>query len=272
MEVRQERVHAPEGEARRDEEVRAALERPAAGERLEHARRRRAHGEDPVGRLDPPPGRLLDPVALAVDRVLLDRLGRERPERVEADVQRDRLVVEAREELGCEVEPRGRRRGRAGIARVDRLVALRVGRRLVHVRRQRQLPVGLAGELHDPPPPPSGSTSSTEEAEPRPRSRSPARSRREGRASASQTLVPESLDEEHLDRAARLPAKREARGDDARVVDDRQVPRELLGQLGERPLPDVAGAAVVDEQPRRVAPLRRPLGDQLGRQRVVEVS
>ena len=215
---------------------------------------------------------LLDAVALAVDRVLLDGLGRERPERVEADVQRDRLVVEAREELGCEVEPRGGRRGGAGIARVDRLVALRVGRRLVHVRRQRQVPVGLAGELHDPPPRAErldelDRRGRAATAEPLARAQ-PTRGTRE----CLPALVLESLDEEQLDRTARLAAKREARGDDARVVDDRQVPRELLGQLGERPLPDVAGAAVVDEQPRRVAPLRRPLCDQLGRQRVVEVS
>ena len=81
---------------------------------------------------------------------------------------------------------------------------------------------------------------------------------------------------QYLPEAWEIPARSfrpaEARGDDTRVVDDRQVPRELLGQLRERPLPDVAGAAVVDEQPRRVAPFRRPLSDQLGRQRVVEVS
>ncbi len=187
-------------------------------------------------------------------------------------MQRDRLVVEAREELGCEVEPGGGRRGGAGIACIDRLVALRVGRRLVHVRRQRQVPVGLAGELHDPAPRAErldelDRRGRVATAQPLARAQ-PSR----GPSECLPALVSESLDEEQLDRAARLPAKRESRGDDARVVDDRQVARELLAELGERPLPDVAGAAVVDEQPRRVAPLRRPLGDQLGRQRVVEVS
>ena len=55
----------------------------------------------------------LDRVALAVELVLLERLDRERPEGVEADVEGDALHVEPREQLGREVEPGGRRRRRA---------------------------------------------------------------------------------------------------------------------------------------------------------------
>ena len=71
--------------------------------------------------------------------VLLERLGRERAERVEADVQRHALDVEPREQLGREVQPGGRRRGRARLVRVDGLVARRVGERLGDVGRQRRL-------------------------------------------------------------------------------------------------------------------------------------
>ena len=62
------------------------------------------------------------------------------------DVQRDALDVEPREQLRREVQPRGRRRGRAGSSRVDRLVALGIRERLRDVRRQRRLARGLAVE------------------------------------------------------------------------------------------------------------------------------
>ena len=67
-----------------------------------------------VGGLDPVPGLGLHLVALAVERVLLDAVDRERPERVEADVERHALDVELREQLGREVQARGRRGRRAG--------------------------------------------------------------------------------------------------------------------------------------------------------------
>ena len=62
--------------------------------------------------------------------VLGHRLCRERAERVEPDVQRHPLDVEAVEKLAREVETRGRGGGRALLARVDRLVALRISERL----------------------------------------------------------------------------------------------------------------------------------------------
>ena len=47
---------------------------------------------------------------------------------------------------------------------------------------------------------------------------------------------------------------------------------QLVRQLGERAVADRTGRAVVDEQPRRVAPLGRMLRDQLRRQLVVELG
>ena len=150
-----------------------------------------------------------------------------------------RLVLEPGEELGREVEPGGRRRGGAGIARIHRLVALAVGRRLAHVRRQRQRPVGLPGEPHHPAP----RAEWLDELDGRSRATTsellagaqPSR----GPGERLPALVPEAFDEQHLDLAARLAAELEPGGDDARVVDDRQVPIELPRQLCERPLPDV---------------------------------
>ena len=74
----------------------------------------------------------------------LDDLLLQRPERVEPDVERHALDVELREELRREVQPGGRRGGRAALARIDRLVALRVAERLGDVRRQRHVTVRLA--------------------------------------------------------------------------------------------------------------------------------
>ncbi len=111
------------------------VERRAAGERLEDAHRRRADGEHAVGGLDAGPGFGAHLVAFAVQRVILDAVDRERPEGVEADVERHALDVELREQLGREVQPRGRRGGRAGRSRIDRLVAVGVGERLGDVRR-----------------------------------------------------------------------------------------------------------------------------------------
>ena len=62
----------------------------------------------------------LDRVALAVQPMLLDPLRLQRPERVEADMQRDALDVEPVEQLRREVQPGRRRGGGAALACVDR--------------------------------------------------------------------------------------------------------------------------------------------------------
>ena len=150
MEVRQQRVDTTELEAREDEERRAALEPAVAGDRLEHAHRRRADSEHPLGRIDPGPGRWVDAVALTVQRVLLELGDGERPEGVEPDMEGDVLDVELGEQLRREVEPRRRRRGRAGIGGVDGLVAPGLGERLVDVRRQGRFARRLAVEVDAP--------------------------------------------------------------------------------------------------------------------------
>ena len=86
MEVRQQVVDAAEREARQDEELGAPGERPADGDRLEDAHGGRPHREDTRGGLDALPRSRFHQVALAVQRVLLDPIGLQRPEGVEPDV------------------------------------------------------------------------------------------------------------------------------------------------------------------------------------------
>ena len=62
------------------------------------------------------------------------------------------------------------------------------------------------------------------------------------------------------------------RGDDARVVDHHEVVAGFLGELGERAVPGLPGPTIVHEKPRRVAPLGGSLGDELGREVVVELG
>src|SRR5439155_25146443 len=116
-------------EARGDEELGASGERTAANEGLERSHRRRPDGEHALGTADPRPRRGRDLVALAVDAMALEPVLAHRPKRVEADVERDALDVEAGEQLRREVQSRRRRGSRAGLARVHGLVALRVGER-----------------------------------------------------------------------------------------------------------------------------------------------
>ena len=59
---------------------------------------------------------------------------------------------------------------------------------------------------------------------------------------------------------------------DPRVVDDRQLTRELVRQLREPSMPDGARRTVVHEQAGGVAPLGRMLRDQLRGQVVVELG
>src|SRR5207245_5073803 len=77
----------------------------------------------------------------------------------------------------------------------------------------------------------------------------------------------QTLDEEHL--AAGLLQAYPRRHDAGVVDDDERVP-DLVREVGEPPVADGAGRAVVDEEPGLVAPLRRALRYQLGRQVVVE--
>ena len=202
-------------------------------------------------------------VALAVDPVLLEPLLGHRPERVEPDVERDAARVEPREQLRREVQAGGRRRGRAHRARVDGLVAGGIGERLRDVRRQRRLARGLALETEAPAP-----LAEVLDQLDRPVPAAGPQPPRRPRERLPRPVV-ESLEQEQL-AARRLD--RDPRRHDLRVVDDDELPVQLLGQLVEPAVPDVAGRAFVDEQPRRVTPLGGILRDQLRRQLVVELG
>ena len=67
----------------------------------------------------------------------------------------------------------------------------------------------------------------------------------------------ERFDEEHLGVAAGRALHAQAGGHDLRVVDDDELAVELVRQVGERPVADGARGALVDEQPRGVAPRRQ---------------
>ena len=124
--------------------------RDASRQRLQDPDGRRSRRQDALGRSDALPCLGPDRVALAVQLVRLERVRRERAERVEADVKGDALDVEPPEQLRREVQPGSRRRGRAGLVRIDGLVPGRVGERLGDVRRQRRFAVGLAVEPDAP--------------------------------------------------------------------------------------------------------------------------
>jgi hypothetical protein len=88
VEIRQQCVDAAELEPGCDEEIRPAGERRAAGERFEHAHGRCPDGEYALRVADPLPLRRLHHVTLTVDRMFGQRLGLDRAECVEADVER----------------------------------------------------------------------------------------------------------------------------------------------------------------------------------------
>ena len=200
--------------------------------------------------------------------VLLERLGRQRPERVEPDVQRDSLDIQPRQQFGSEVKTRRGRRRRAWRSRVDGLVALRVAQGLHDVRRQRH----LAGRLPPQPHSPAALPARLEEldrTEPFARPKPP---RRAGERFPDAVLAG-ALEQEHLRGAAARALQPQPRRDDARVVDDDHCPLpHLLGELGEQPVTDRAGPPLEDQKPRAVAPLGRVLRDQLRRELVLEIS
>src|SRR2546423_89916 len=227
VKIREERVDAPELEARHDEELGATGERRVSRERLERAHRGRADRQHAFRGLDPIPRFRRDLVALAVDHVFLDALLIHGPERVEADVQRHALDVECGEQLRREMQP-GRGRGRrARFVRIDRLVALGLLEPLRDVRRQRRLPLRLAVE----PEPPAPFAEVLEELH---RAVAPARleSARRTREPFPDIAV-ESLEQQHL--SARR-GDGDPRGHDAGVVDDDELTVQLVGQLCETPV------------------------------------
>ena len=83
MEVGQQRVDSAESKPRRDEGVRTGPERSAARDGLEDARVVVVPTASTSAAVDPLPGLRLDAIPLAVELVRLERLGRDRPERVQ---------------------------------------------------------------------------------------------------------------------------------------------------------------------------------------------
>src|SRR5215211_2771062 len=186
------------------------------------------------------------------------------PERVEPDVERDALDVQPAEQLGREVEARRRSGGRAGLVGVDGLVALRVDERLRDVRRQRRLPAGLAVEPDEP----AARAEVLDEldgAVAAPGAQPP----RGSRERLPETVA-DLLEQQHL--TAR-PLEPDARGEHAGVVDDNEGPRRhFIRKFEELAVPDGPGRPLVDEQPGRVAALRRMLRDELPGELVVELG
>ena len=173
--------------------------------------------------------------------------------------------VERGEELLREVQAGGRRGGRALRGAVHRLVALGICERLVDVRRQRHLAVGLALDLDEPAPVTPGL------AQPhRSHDLAGAKAPRRTHERLPGSVVVHALDEEHLDRAARRSPKVQARGHDTRVVHHDELAAEHIRKLCDRSMLDRAGRAAIDEEPRRVPRLDRCLRDQLVREVVLE--
>ena len=199
-----------------------------------------------------------------MQRVVLDNGLGQRTERVEADVQRHPRGVEQLDKRGREVQAcRGRGCGARDVA-VHGLVPLPVSERLVDVRGERRLAVRLALELHGP-------TTAAERLDelhrPETLARMQAARRLRERLPAT---VAEALDEEHLDGPARRAPQAQSRRHDPRVVHHDEQIADDVGQVAEHQMLDVSRLAPVDEEPGRVARLDRSLGDELGREIVVE--
>jgi hypothetical protein len=266
VEVRHERIRALELEPRRDEEVGTTRQGRAARDRLEYPDRRRPDRRHVRSRLDPYPRILPHLVALAVQPVLGERLGRHRPERVEADVQRYPLDVQRSEELGREMEARGRRRRRAALVGVNGLVALGILERLGDVRRQGGLPMWLAAQ---PKPPPTLAERLEELDGPERHARPQAAARPRERLP---DVFSDPLQKKHLGPAAGRPVEHEPRGQHPRVVHDDEGLRDKLGpQIPERSVLDHPSRAVENEQPRLVPALERTLGDELWGELVIKL-
>ena len=176
------------------------------------------------------------------------------------------LDVEPREQLRREMEARrSAPLPSPASSRVDGLIAPRIGERLVDVGRQRRLAGGLALEP-DAPASLAERLEQLDRPEPLARRAAAARAARAPPRHRRRASRPGAPRPRRRSRAGRQP-----RGHDPRVVDDDELPSSSSGSSAKPRWRTVAGRAVVDEQPRGVAPLGRMLGDQLRRQRVVEL-
>ena len=181
-----------------------------------------------------------------------------------------------------------RRRHRAALRRVHRLVALGVdgGVAAPDVRRQGNVPHAVdrlvdGGAVLGPQA--DGAAAVEPAGEHLPAQPAPAALEDDARAGAKPLPgmhegVPAPVaargQEQALDRSpARHPPAQQPRGDHPRVVDDEQIARREEG--GKRPdgvVPEAAGGPVEDEQAGRLALGRRGLGDSVGGEVEVEVG
>jgi hypothetical protein len=202
-----------------------------------------------------------------MELVLVERLARHGPERVEPDVKRHRHRIERGEELRREVEAGRRCSGRARGVGVHGLVAARIGERLADVRRQRR----LAGRLALEPEKPAAVAEMLDELD-----GSQPLTRPEPARRASET-VPQPVggdlfEEENLDATSARAPEAQTRRNDPRVVHDDELAREQVWKLREDVVLELAGPAAVDEQARGVTVREGTLRDELGRKLVVEDS
>ena len=164
------------------------------------------------------------------------------------------------------MEPGGGRCGGALLLGVDGLVALGVAERLDDVRGQRRL-AGRPPLDADEPQALAAVLDELDLAQLHPR---PQTLRRPGERLPQAVL--HRLEQEDLGLAARRPAHAKPSRNDARVVDDDERGLgELGGQVTEVPVTHGPRRALVHEKAGLVAPVERPLGDQLGREVVVEL-
>ncbi len=202
-----------------------------------------------------------------------------------ADVQRDvREAHAARIERGqhrvVEVQAGGRRGDRAGLARVDRLVALAVARLGVapDIRRQRHVAVALEQLEPGIAVLPQYEQIAIARAhlafDAALEDQARARLRRLARAQLrEQRVLVEHAFDQHLDLAAAILAPEQARRDHARIVEHQQVTRfDQRGEVGEKPVVEAIPRRVDAEQARRAAILERRLRDQVLGKLVVEIA
>jgi hypothetical protein len=275
VEVGDEIGHHAELVAGQDQQIRAAArgrDRAAPAQAFQGAHHGGAHGHDgpALGLRAPEGGRgwLADHETLAVQMVAPGIVGSDRTEGARPHVQRDANdlvapVLDLGEQLGREVQPRGRRRHCAGFLGIDGLVALAIvdggpsrvsapggldigrQRHFAHALdggEQTALPLPREAQHRAPPLPPLAQLGIDRRREPQPGTR-----RKTAQASQQHLpILPEApgcrdgvarypLDEQYLDATTRWLVSEDARRDHAGVVEDeeRPAPKEA-GELTEK--------------------------------------
>ena len=285
VEVGHEDVDDGEVGAGREEQPGSSRQLARPGCRLESPDRRGADRDDPVGVQTRLPGLVRHGVALLVHDVVVDVTGGDRPEGAQSD---DEIDVheggagsrDLAEDAWREVQAGGRRGHGTRPGGVHRLVALGIVEGLVHVRRQRDLPVAVEGgeqvvgsHLDEPAsvvqtlPDHDREVGTGDEA--RPRVDLPAGTD-EGLPASE---IGPFLQQQHLDGAAGRLRQPDPGRQDPGVVDHHDVAGTDEGrQIGDGGVVRRRLAAAIDQQPGPVAGLDGVLGDGGVRQLVVEVG